>query len=75
MKNNQQKATVSKIMTRTSTFNLSCLQTVLIDSLMKINPNYTKQSLAQKLTTTTKHELFNPFIAPLFATDVTSPMT
>ena len=38
---------------------VSCLQTVLVDSLMTIDTQSTDQSVAQQLTTTT-HELFTP---------------
>ena len=38
---------------------VSCLQAVLVDSLMTIDTQSTNQSAAQQLTTTT-HELFTP---------------
>ena len=47
-----------KIITRTSTFMFSCLQAVLVDSLMTIDTQSTDQSVAQHWLTT--HELFTP---------------
>ena len=49
-----------KVITRTSTFiYLSCLQAVLVDSLMTVDTQSTDQSVAQQLATTT-HEPFTP---------------
>ena len=44
---------------------VSCLQAVVVYSLMTIDTQSTDQSIAQQLTTTTTHELFKPLIAPL----------
>ena len=52
---------------------VSCLQALIVDSLMTIDTKSPDQSVAQQLTTTT-HELFKPLIAPSLVAVVKSPI-